>query len=163
MALELPDWYRGGYPDVEKLLRTLFAPLLANTHVVSWIPKPSTYNDEITAGRGYLRIYRTGGAINYTGARRDEPRVQFAALRSTRDESWELIEFVRQVLSCFVDNGAIVPGTPTKLHAEGEVVGPQLIPELLQDDRLVPITFELHTWKPKGLPDYRVALNLNDL
>jgi hypothetical protein len=162
MALTLPAWYEGGYPDIEKLVRALFQPLLASTDVVSWIPKPETYEDKLATGRSYLRAYRTGGAIDYV-KRRDQPRVQYAALTGSRDDSWELVEFVRQVLSCFVDNGTIIPGTEYQLYAEGEVVGPQLIPELLQDDRLVPITFEFHTWKPKGLPDYRAALNLNDL
>lgn len=160
MALVLPDWYQGGCPDVEKdVARPLFAPLLPNTHVVSWIPKPDTFNTELAAGNSYLRTFRTGGAWN-DAEQRDEPRVQFAALTSSRDDSWRLIEFVRCVLACFIRQSALVPGTAIKLSGEGEVAGPQLIPELLQDDRLVPITFQLFTWK-KGLPDYRVLLNLD--
>jgi len=162
----LPQWYQGGYPDIEKLLRALLQPLLSDVNVVSWIPKPDVYQAELDAGRGYLRTYRTGGAMNLIAQNRDEPRVQFAALCPSRDESWQLIEFIRQVLSCFIrETGVLLnlDGTPVKFAAEGEIAGPQLIPELLQDDKLVPITFQLFTWKPKGLPDYRAALNLPDL
>lgn len=161
----LPDWYKGGTPDIEKLLRALLQPQLSDTNVVSWIPKPDVYQAQIALGRSYLRTYRTGGGWNDAQSR-DEPRVQFAALCPSRDESWQLIEFVRQTLICFIrETGVLVNlnGTQYKFAAEGEIAGPQLIPELLQDDKLVPITFQLFTWKPKGLPDYRAALNLPDL
>lgn len=161
MTLTLPSWYQGGYPDVEKLCRTLFAPLVPNVEVVSWLPKPSVYNQQLTTKEGYLRCYRTGGRINRE-QRRDEPKVQFAALTRNRDNSWALIEFVRQVLEdgYGLAGAAVIPGTTTNLYTTGEVVGPQLIPELISDDRLVPITFELHIAKPKGLPNYRQTLGL---
>lgn len=165
--LTLPAWYQGGCPDVEKdVLRPLFQPLLtaSDIEVVSWIPKPDVYVQKLADGGGYLRTYRTGGRWN-DSENRDEPIVQLAALMPTRAASWELIEFVRQVLTCFIRQTGIVtptaPGTPIKLSAEGEVAGPQLIPQLLQDDKLVPITFQLYTWKQKGLPDYRAALEID--
>lgn len=156
-----PSWWTvgaAGFPDIEKLLSTLFTPLLTGVDVVAKIPKPDVYEAQLSQGNGYLRFYRTGGAINYS-EKRDEPRVQAAALTRSRDQSWELIEFTRQVLECF-QHSAIVPGTTTKLACVGEVVGPQLIPELIPDDRLVPVTFGFYTWKPKGLPNYRQALGL---
>lgn len=167
MALQLaPQWdgvWQGGCPDVEKdILLPLFTPQFANVNVVSWIPKPDVYLAQLEAGRGYLRIYRTGGAWN-DNENRDEPRVQFAALMPSRNDSWDLINFTREVLHQFIRETSVVPGTAHKLAAEGEIAGPQLIPELLQDDKLVPITFQLFTWKPKGLPDYRAALNLNTI
>lgn len=155
MALILPDWYEGGYPDVEKLLRTLFQPLLANTSVVSWLPKPDTYQAQIASGSSYLRTYRTGGRINFD-QRRDEPKVQFAALTGSRDDSWALIEFVRQILNVYEGGGTVAGAPGVQLWCAGEVVGPQLIPELLQDDRLVPVTIELHT--RKSIPDYNKFL-----
>jgi hypothetical protein len=162
MTLVLPNWYdpAKGCPDVEKdIIRPLFQPLLTTTNVVSWIPKPDIYQAELAAGRSYLRAYRTGGAWN-EDQRRDEPRVQFAALCQSRDESWRLIKFVREILRGFIRDGGIVNGYAVTV--DGEVAGPQLIPELLQDDKLVPITIQIYTW-PKGLPDYRAALGLNDL
>jgi len=162
MALILPSWYVGGCPDIERdVLYPLFQPLLTNTNVVSWIPKPDVYTATLTAGGGYLRTYRTGGAWNDI-EKRDEPRVQFAILRPSRDESWQLAEFVRQVLISLIRQAAVIPGTAIELSAEGEVAGPQLIPEMLQDDKLVPITWQLYTRK-KGMPDYHSALNLTSL
>lgn len=85
--------------------------------------------------------------------------MQLAALTKSRDASWELIEVARQVLEQF-EATAIVPGTIHKLHCAGEILGPQLIPEQIRAERLVPVTFTLHTWKPKGLGNYREALGL---
>lgn len=160
MSITLPAWYTGGYPDVEKLLTAWFQPMLTGVSVVSWLPKPSVYEEVLQTSEGFLRIYRTGGKIN-PGEKRDEARVQFAALTRSRDDSWELIEFVRQCLGAFGDgNGSTHVLAGTKIGVPGEVVGPQLIPELLQDDRLVPITVELWTSRPDGLDKYRQALGL---
>lgn len=159
--ITLPGWYKGGYPDVEKLTRIWFQSMLPGVSVVSWLPKPTVYEQVLETSEGFLRCYRTGGKIN-RAEKRDEPKVQFAALTRSRDDSWELIEFVRQTLEALGDgNGStdVIPGTTQKLGVPGEVVGPQLIPELLQDDRLVPVTFELWTHKPDGL-HYRQALGL---
>lgn len=158
-----PDWWTvgaGGYPNIHKLLRHLYQPLLTNVHVLSWLPKPDVYEAQLSSGKGYFRIYRLGGVIN-RDQNRDEPRVQLAALTRSSDDSWELIEFARQIAEAFgVEGGGIVPGTTTSLYSAGEVVGPQLIPELVQDDRLVPITIQFHTRKPSGLPNYRQQLGL---
>lgn len=156
--ITFPAWYHGGYPDIEKLLTNYFQPMLS-VSVVSWLPKPKVYEDVLSNGEGFLRIYRTGGRINRE-EKRDEPKVQFAALTRSRDDSWALVEFVRQVFEAGFHKGAIVPTTVHTLTAVGEAVGPQLIPELLQDDRLVPITYELHVQKPAGLDKYRQALGL---
>lgn len=161
MTIGFPDWWqvgRGGYPNANKLARQVFDGLLTNVELLSWFPEQATYEAHLAAGGGYLRTYRTGGRIN-RGERRDEPKVQFAALTRSSDDSWELIEFVRQVLEEGYGNAAaIVPGTTYELYAAGEVVGPQLIPEMIADDRLVPITYEFYTKRPKGLPNYRQLL-----
>lgn len=165
MSLTFPGFpeYSGGYPNIENLAKTAFSGVLDGSGIspTYWLPKPDKVTEFFeTGGNGYLRIYRTGGAINPV-EKRDEPRVQFAALCKSRDDSWELIELVRQVLhEGYGQAAAIVPSTPHKLQLSGEVVGPQLIPELLQDNRLVPITCEFFTWRPKGLPNYRQALGL---
>lgn len=159
--IDFPSWWphgAGGFPDAEKLMRLLFQPLLTNVAVGSWLPKPDVYEQQLISGGGFLRTYRTGGRIN-RDQNRDEPKIQFAALTRSRDDSWELIEFVRQILESFAEGG-IIAGTTHKIVCSGEVVGPQLIPELIADDRLVPITVEIFTWKPSGLPDYGQALGL---
>lgn len=151
-----PNWWRGGYPDIEKLLATLFSPLLTGVTVTHWLPAQDVIEASLANGDAYLRIYRTGGKINRE-QNRDEPNVQIAALSHSRDASWELVEFIRTGVLEQYDEASIVPGTTHQLRCPGEVVGPQLIPEQLRDDRLVPITFAFHTWKPKGLR-YRQAL-----
>lgn len=153
-----PAWWGGGYPDIEKLLGQLFSPLLTGVEVTHWLPRQDVIEETLAAGDGYLRIYRTGGKVNRE-QRRDEPNVQIAALTKSRDASWELIEFVRTGVLEQYDDAAKVPGTKHELCCVGEVIGPQLVPEQLRDERLVPITFSFLTWKPKGLLDkYRRAL-----
>jgi hypothetical protein len=163
VTIGFPDWWevgRGGYPNIQKLTRTVFDGLLTNVKLLSWFPDPDVYEQHLAAGGGYLRTYRTGGQINLS-QNRDEPKVQFAALTRSSDDSWELIEFVRQVLEeGYGRAAAIVPGTTYELKSAGEVVGPQLIPDLIGDDRLVPITYQFYVPRPKGLPNYRQILGL---
>lgn len=169
-GLYFPDWYQGGSPDIEILMQLLFQPLLGTaeipdangnlawspTYVVTYLPNPDVYDPWLKAGYAYLRAYRMGGPFNYD-QKRDEPRVAIAALTQSRDTSWYLLEFVRQVLNAYED-GATVDGAPgVTLWMAGEVVGPQQIPEIIQDDRLVQITVGLQTRKP-GLPKYKSFL-----
>lgn len=158
MSITFPDWWEGGYPNIENLLKAFLATRLGpDITPTYWLPPPNEYAAHLEAGKGFLRIYRTGGRENEE-QNRDEPKVQFAALTPSRDDSWELIEIVRSVGKAFA-TAAIVPGTPHRLKCTGEVIGPQLIPELLQDSRLVPVTLEFHTWKPRDFK-YRQALGL---
>lgn len=164
MSIQFPDYWRvgeSGYPNIENLLKGFFAPRLGpDITATYWLPKPAVYREHLDAGKGFLRIYRTGGREN-EDQNRDEPKVQFAALTPDRDDSWELIELVRRVCKASFGTTTIVPGTIHQLHCTGEVVGPQLIPELLQDDKLVPITLEFHTRKPRDLTStLRQALGL---
>lgn len=156
-----PAWYEGGCPDVEAVMRDLFLGLLTGVEVVSWMPPD--YASKLATGVSYLRVFRLGGRINVDSrAWVDETRIQFAALSASRDDSWHLIEFVRQVLYMFRDGGHVVgQSTTTFIAVPGEVVGPQLFPEQMRDERLVPVTFEVHTDRPKGLPNYRQELGLD--
>jgi len=156
-----PAWYEGGQPDVEKVIRDLFGGLLTGVEVVSWVPPD--YASQLASGISFLRVFRLGGRINVdTKSWVDETRVQIAALSASRDDSWNLIEFVRQTLYAYRNGGTVVgPSSTTFIVVPGEVVGPQLLPEQLRDERLVPVTFEVHTDRPKGLPNYRQALGLD--
>lgn len=156
-----PDWYEGGCPDVEAVMRDLFMDLLTGVEVVSWVPPD--YASQLASGIAYLRIFRLGGRINVDSKSWvDETRVQFAALSASRDDSWHLIEFVRQILYAFRFGGAVIGSASTAfIVVDGEVVGPQLIPEQMRDERLVPVTFEVHVDRPKGLPNYRQELSLD--
>jgi hypothetical protein len=154
-----PAWYKGGYPDVEVLVETLFTPMLSGVTPVHWWPAENVIESTLAAGGGYLSIYRTGGRINHE-QNRDEPNVQFVALTKSRDESWKLVEFIRQVLGKFEQSTAVVPSTIHKLGCEGEILGPSLTRAEMRDERIVPATFSLLTWKPKGLGNYDEVFGL---
>lgn len=161
VTISYPDWWDGeklGFPNIEDLLKTLFVPLISGVTVTYWLPSESVIEDTLSSGGGFLRIYRTGGAVNLQ-ENRDEPNVQLAALTKSRDISWDLIEFARTGVLGQFEKAAIVPGTPHRLKYEREVLGPQLIPEQMRDERLVPSTFSLHTWRQSG-NSLRQALGL---
>lgn len=156
-----PVWYQGGCPDVERVLKKLFENHLTGVSVVSWLPPD--YATTLASGIAFLRVFRMGGRLN-TDNRNwiDETRVQIAALSAHRDDSWALMEFVRQLLYAYRDGGQVQGyGSPVFIQVPGELVGPQLIPEQMRDERLVLVTFEVHLDRPRALPYYRDALNLN--
>ncbi|CAN5147254.1 hypothetical protein BH11ACT6_BH11ACT6_34920 [soil metagenome] len=134
-----PDWYQGGYPDVEAILKEYFSQLLTGVTVVSYLEQD--YVQRLQDGEAFLRIARTSGHIN-GDQNRDEARIQTAALTPSRDDSWELIEFVRQVYDAINHRGGLTLGGAL-IRQTGEVVGPQLIPEQIRESRLVPATHDI--------------------
>jgi hypothetical protein len=175
-VITYPEFWRGGCPDVERTIRDLFthpenvaAQGLSGVNVVSWLPKPAEAAAWFAQGNGYLRVFRLGGPEDRTRkAYVDQTRVQIAAWTENRDDSWELIEYVREMVWAYEKGGTVhrsaatLSGlTTTYIKVEGELLGPQLIPEQILDDRLVPVTFEIHTDRPKSLPDYRELLQLD--
>lgn len=171
-----PSWWRGGSPDAERTIKDLFthpantaAAGLSGVDVRSWLPLPDKARAWLDGDNGYLRVYRVGGQINRD--RRpwvDQTRIQIAAWCANRDDSWELIEYVREMLWAFEDGGTVHRSETTRsgldttfIKVQGELLGPQLIPEQILDDKLVPVTFEIHTDRPKSLPDYRELLELD--
>lgn len=176
MTITYPTWWRGGCPDVERTIKDLFthsanraAANLVGVDVVSWLPQPKDAAAWLNQGNGYLRVYRTGGSVDRNKYPLvDVTRVQIAAWCTNRDASWGLIEYVREILGAFETGGTVHRSTTslfglttTFIRVPGELVGPQLLPEQIRDDRLVPVTFEIQTDRPKGLPDYREQLQLD--
>jgi hypothetical protein len=176
VTITYPTFWRGGCADVERTIKDLFthtenlaASGLTGLEVVSWLPQPADAAAWLNAGNGFLRVYRTGGTVDRDKHPMvDMTRVQIAAWCTNRDASWELIEYVREILYAFVDGGTVKRSTTsifglttTFIRVPGELVGPQLLPEQIRDDRLVPVTFEIQTDRPKGLPDYREQLQLD--
>lgn len=157
-----PSWYLGGCPDIEKVLKEYFSTLLTGVEVISWLPPD--YAGNLASGLAYLRVFRMGGALNIdTRNYVDETRVQIATLSGSRDDANHLMEFVRQVLYAFRFGGFVTgPTTSAYIQVEGELVGPQLLPEQMRDERLVAVTFQINANRPKGLPDYRQALDLDN-
>lgn len=155
-----PDWYHGGFPDVEAILVELFSKLLTGVNVVRFLEQD--YVARLQSGEAFLRIARTSGHINGDQLR-DQARVQTAALTPSRDGSWELIEFCRQVYEAINLRGGLwIPDAQAHIRETGEVVGPQLIPEQIRESRLVPTTHDIWVGRPNTVLDtYPQALSLS--
>lgn len=166
---QFPDWYdptNTKITDSEFLLKNYFQDNLPDTNVVSWLPSGDDILASITATppQRWLRIFRVGGVMGLNDNRswNDKPRIQFAAIAPTRDESWDIITFIRIVLWTYhLHPGRMrAGGTYGMVDTIGEVEGPQLTPVQFRDERLVPVTFDLDMSGKKGLPDYRIPLGL---
>ncbi|MEV0357106.1 hypothetical protein AB0H71_13695 [Nocardia sp. NPDC050697] len=168
MSLVLGDWFQGGFPDRELVVMDALQPILDEVEIrdqdgdivmdgpeprrplaVTWLP--DDYKDRLPL----LRVYRGGGAAD-TGVLRDPAAVQVAAIADTREESWQVMEYCRQWLLSYRHGGTVVraDGSKTLVDCIEELVGPQQLPELNPDKRLVPLTFRVVCRPPKGLPDY---------
>lgn len=170
MSLTFPDWYQGGFPDRELVVKDALQPVLNLIDVFDisgaqimdgTVPRrptlytaklPDNYSDRLPVGR----IYRGGGAAD-VGVLSDPASVQVALIAATREDSWELMEFCRMWLLSYENGGTVhrADGSKTVIDTVGELVGPQLIPELNPDNRMVPLTFRVVCRKPRGLPDYQ--------
>lgn len=163
-----PSWYdkTKTLVDQEFVLKNFFDALLPDVNVMTWLPAGDVVLKDITQNDAkYLRIFRTGGYMVTADEKRkyaDRGRHQFAAIAANRDQSWEIINFIRTVLwEYYLRSGRMeAAGVSAMVTTIGEVEGPQLEPQQFRDERLVPVTFDLDFEKPKGLPDYRIALGL---
>lgn len=167
MAVTFPDWYDkdDAVPqDAEYLIKNFFAEKLPDTIVNTWLPAGDIVLADITSGKSYLRIFRVGGPMSLAEGKSwfDQPRIQFAALAPTRDESWDIITFIRTVLWTYrLHPGRMsAAGIYAMVKTIGEVEGPEMTPVQFRDERLVPVTFDLEMQRKKGLPDYRIPLGL---
>ncbi len=180
MTLTYPTWWRGGRWDVERLIRDLFtnpangaAEELSGLQVEPWNTwlkiTPATRDAFLDAGNAYLLVHRNGGHVS----RRKEQWVDVSIttigmLTQSRDKSNEAMSYVTDVFCEFDEGGDVTRtaahrsgATTTFMTVPGEVVGPQLQPEQIGDDRLVVSTWELHVDRPRGLPNYRGHLGLD--
>lgn len=169
MSLVLPDWYGGGFPDRELVVIDALQPVLDLVEVYdldgvqvfdgllprrplacTWLPEDYTQHLPV------VRVYRGGGAAD-AGVMRDPASVQVAVIADTRAESWELLEYCRQWLLSFHRGGTVTRAddSQTLVDCIEELVGPQQVPELSPDTRLVPLTFRVTCRRPRGLPDYQ--------
>lgn len=176
MSIIFPPWYRGGRWNIEPLLRDVFtfdanesALDSAELRVERFFASPEGRLEWIDDGHAYLLIHRRGGtlATGNTGWV-DQSVVEIAAVTGNADESHALNEYVTSVLDAWEEGGTVVRSTPhksglstTHMAVPGEVVGPQLIPELTRDERYVTTTWAIHADVPKGLPNYRESLGLD--
>ena len=171
-----PAWWQGGRWNIERLIRDLFTHPAnqsaldpAQLRVERFFTKQSDREAWIGEGKAYLLVHRRGGRLNMTTLPgTDETITDLVALSADADESDALMEYVAEVMCSFEDGGTVARSSPhlsglstTFMSVPGEVVGPQLIPELTRDERFVPTTWNVHAARPHGLPNYREALGLD--
>lgn len=151
--IALPEWYEGGFPDREHVVMDLLQPFLdlvtPRVQAVSWLP--DKYGDHLPI----VRVYRGGGGTDGEGSA-DNAAIQIAVIGRSRKESWALMEYCRQVMLSYDHGGAVLreDGSTTEVDSISEMVGPQQIPELNPDFRLVQLTFRVPCRRPKSTPDY---------
>ncbi|MCG7592387.1 hypothetical protein [Mycobacterium sp. PSTR-4-N] len=176
MTIAYPQWWKGGRWDVERLIRDLFmfqdngaAQGLTGVKVEPWLTRLDDREDWLESGKGLLLVHRMGGHVNKRKQQwSDVSMTQIGAVTQSRDQSNLLMSYVTDVLCEFEEGGDVAREQPhlsgvstTFMTVPGEVVGPQLIPEQVGDDRLVTTTWEIHADRPRGLPDYRDALGID--
>lgn len=176
MTITYPTFWRGGRWNIESLIRDLFT-LGTNKsaldpdelRVERFFTVQSDREAWIKEGNAYLLVHRRGGRYNNTTLPdTDESICDLVALTADADESAKLNEYITDVLISFEDGGTVHRSAPhlsglstTFMTVPGEVVGPQLIPELTRDERFVPATWQIHAARPHGLPNYRELLELD--
>lgn len=168
MAVSFPAWWADSSVVNEHMHRiedvgiALFDPLLDGVQCVYWLDTDERTQQVIFAeGEAYLRIVRLGGEVDLE-ERKAIHRVQFAALTDSRNLSWDILAFVQQVLYAYESTSYVLMpnGAKVGLKFRGERLGPILDPQQIRDARLVPVTVELETALPKGLPKVAQELGL---
>lgn len=174
-----PAWWKGFRWDVERLMSDLLlhpanvaAQGITGLKVEPFTPLTKQREQWLADGNGFLFVHRRGGSLDKSTAPLcDRSITELAALTKSRDESNELMAYVADILVTGYgeDGGTVRRSTPhrsglttTFLRVPGEVVGPQLIPELIRDERYVSTTWNLHADLPHSLPDTREVLGLDD-
>ncbi|MFD4442521.1 hypothetical protein ACFWPK_22400 [Nocardia sp. NPDC058519] len=168
MSLEFPAIWEGGFPDREEVVMDLLQPFLDLVGVLdangdpildggvprrpmacTWLP------DDFVSRLPLVRVYRGGGAAESV-AMKDPANVQVATIGRTRSESWELAEYCRQWMLSFSRGGSVAraDGSTTLIDCIEEFIGPQQLPELSPDSRLVPLTYRVVCRMPSPRPDY---------
>jgi hypothetical protein len=162
MAVELPEWYTDpGYVDVEKLIVDLFKWLLPDfgpKNIGTIIPE-GWYTPWEGEPEPLIRVWRMpGNALEQIPV--DHALVDIATLSRSRQDSWKLNGFVRDVMHEIV--GVKIPmrdGGQKVLNKCEEWVGPSQRPEQFVDDKFIPTTFLLSVDRKRILPDYKKILN----
>ena len=176
MTVVYPSWWRGGRWYMERLLADLFtvqdniaAQGLDKVKVEPFLTKNSDREQWLTSGGAWLLVHRRGGSGDPEPGI-DKAIMEIAALTRSGDESHELIAYAADVFDGYGrDGGTVHRSKPhrsglstTFMTVPGEVVGPQLIPERMRDDRYVSTTWMINADRPRGLPNYRELLQLDN-
>lgn len=168
MSLVFPDWHTGGFPDRELVVMDALQPVLDLVEVrdaagnvilddgqprrplaCTWLP------DDFASRLPLVRVYRGGGAAE-ASTMKDPANVQVATIGATRADSWQLAEYCRQWLLSYAKGGTVThpDGSKTLIDCVEEWIGPQQLPELNPDSRLVPLTYRVVCRPPSPRVDY---------
>ncbi|WP_280317298.1 hypothetical protein [Nocardia wallacei] len=157
MTVVFPDWYLGGWPDREEVVMDLvqkYLDLMTPQGVaVTWLL--DEHFALVDSGVTVVRVHR--GGLNAVG-QWDPAAVQLGVISKTRADSWAVLEYLRQMMLSYEHGGPVrrADGSITEIDCIEEIGGPQQMPELNPDDRLVPATFNVECRKPSTVPDYAV-------
>lgn len=150
-----PDWYEGGYPDRELVTLDLLQRFLdlLTPQGLAVTRLPDDLEQLLAAGRVVAHVYR--GGLGEDGLY-DAAAVQIGVLAATRADSWEALEYLRQMVLSYRRGGPVrrADGSITEIASTGEMVGPQQLDDFNPDNRLVPATFLIECRRPRNLPDY---------
>lgn len=155
MSVAFPAWYEGGFPDRELVVLDLVQKYLnlctPAGFACTWLP--DDVQTRVAAGTPVVRIYR--GGMGSDGLW-DAAAVQVGVIAATRADSWAVMEYLRQVLLSFDHGGKVrrADNSITYISSIEEITGPQQLPELNPDNRLVPATFRVECRIPRDVPDY---------
>lgn len=150
-----PDWYEGGWPDREEvvmdLVQTYLDLLTPQGKAVTFLTQED--GALIDSGVPVVRVFR--GGLNADGLW-DPAAVQLGVIAQTRKDSWDVMEYLRQILLSFEHGGPVrrADGSITLLTEVSEMGGPQQLPELDFEHRLVLGTFNVECRLPDTVPDY---------
>lgn len=169
-----PEDYVGGWPDREKVCQDAMRPFAELLDVFTIDPNTQqqvqVMNPDSTPRRPYLcsyipdnyndllplvRFYRGGGATG--GKLMDPASVQIGVIGATRDDSVWILEYLRQMMLALPRSGGAVKradGSITQVGDVYEIDGPEIVPELNPDNRLVVHTLGVVCRLPREVPDY---------
>ncbi|MFN3005140.1 hypothetical protein [Mycolicibacterium wolinskyi] len=151
----LPAWYQPGLPLAEDAVTALTQPLFpANVagavQVVNQLPDGML--DTGWRGRA-LFVTRFDGAAD---VRADQAAMQLAAITNSRTDSQILITFIRDMFVCVEDpiEVELEDGRTATITAIAETSGPEEVPGLEYDERIVTALFVFTFANPLETPDY---------
>lgn len=152
---QYPGWWEGGYPDVELVVHALLQKFLnlLTPQGVSTLWLPDNLDALLAAGKVVAQIHR--GGLGADGLW-DSSAVQVGVRAETRENAWEPMEFVRQMMLAH-DGGSGVrmpDGSVIGIGRVFEINGPQDLSDFDPDERLVPAAFHVELRLPRSLPDY---------
>lgn len=168
MAVVFPSWWseevrkRTNALKIENVMIARFSTDVFESGVLPlrWLPTDTeTHRVLFDVSEAFLRIYRLDGEVDLEN-RRTIHRVQFAAISESSNVSSDIMALVQYVLYAYEDTSYVVmpDGAKVAVRFLRETQGPILDPQQIRDARLVPMTVELETPWPKGLPDLRQHL-----